>query len=224
MFNLELVNHENIITTEKDGKRLYQLPTGERFPSVTTVLGHTSDSTWLEEWRDKVGHEEADRIGRLAAARGTALHLACEQYVMNQQQDQMNPFIKMLFNQVKPILDSRLATVYGSEVPLYSRHLRLSGRCDLIGRFDDKDSIIDFKTTNWFKNEDDMTDYYIQESCYAVMFEEVYGRPISRIVTISVGESEIGAQVIIKKRDDYIDKAIARIKLFYEKFDFLGLQ
>lgn len=67
-----------------DGRRYYEVTEGSKviglFPSITTVLGETSDKTGLDEWRNKVGHEEADRISRLSMNRGTIMHRLIELY------------------------------------------------------------------------------------------------------------------------------------------------
>ena len=64
------------------GKRFYEVDS-ERpmvFPSVTTVLGHTTDKSWLFEWRKRLGEKEADKISRNSAGRGTYMHLLLEVY------------------------------------------------------------------------------------------------------------------------------------------------
>jgi hypothetical protein len=38
--------------------RTYHTPDGS-YPSITTILGKTSDNTWLQRWIEKVGEEEA---------------------------------------------------------------------------------------------------------------------------------------------------------------------
>jgi len=38
--------------------RTYFTPDG-KFPSITTILGKTSNQVWLQAWKDKVGEEEA---------------------------------------------------------------------------------------------------------------------------------------------------------------------
>lgn len=69
--------HENglrfYVVTE-DGKEIAKLP------SVTTVLGETKDKSGLDEWRNKVGHAEADRISTLSTSRGTVMHRLIELY------------------------------------------------------------------------------------------------------------------------------------------------
>ena len=67
-----------------NGKRYYEVKEGNKvlglFPSITTVLGETSDKSGLEDWRNKVGHEEADRISKLSMNRGTIMHRLIELY------------------------------------------------------------------------------------------------------------------------------------------------
>ena len=68
----------------KNGQRFYQVSEGKDviglFPSITTVLSGTSDKSGLEEWRKKVGEEEADRISKLSMNRGTVMHRLIELY------------------------------------------------------------------------------------------------------------------------------------------------
>lgn len=65
------------------GKRFYQVEEDNRmivFPSVTTILSHTTDKTWLYQWRKRVGEETANKISRRSAGRGTIMHLMLEIY------------------------------------------------------------------------------------------------------------------------------------------------
>jgi genome maintenance exonuclease 1 len=229
-FDHELVEHKPVITYNTDGGRFYEIESGERFPSVTTILGKVLDKSGLDEWRKAVGDEEATRITNRAARRGTALHEIAELYVMNNPNFNTHPFYgmpstQMLWNQVKPVLDARLNKVIAVEIPLYSKYLRTAGRCDLVGVFDGKRSIIDYKTTNWAKDMDRLEGYFVQESIYAIMFEEVYDLPITQLVTISAGESENEAQVVIQHRDKWAPKAEAYIKQYYSnKYNQLGIR
>lgn len=69
---------------DKSGNRFYQVTKdGEvvaKLPSVTTILGGTSDTSGLDTWRKKIGEAEADRISRLSANRGTVMHRLIELY------------------------------------------------------------------------------------------------------------------------------------------------
>ena len=44
-----------------------------KYPGVTRVLSATKDQTGLDAWRDRVGHEEADRIVEESKKIGTSL-------------------------------------------------------------------------------------------------------------------------------------------------------
>ena len=65
------------------GKRLYETPDGN-FPSITTVLSSLSKAS-IQQWRNKVGAEEANRISTQASRRGTKTHKIIEDYLQNQQ-------------------------------------------------------------------------------------------------------------------------------------------
>ena len=69
---------------DSSGNRFYQVSKDgkviAKLPSVTTILGNTKDQSGLDEWRDRIGHEEADRISRLSMNRGTIMHRLIELY------------------------------------------------------------------------------------------------------------------------------------------------
>ena len=64
--------------------------------SVTTLLDQTKDKTFLNEWKARVGEEEAQRITTHAANTGTKLHKKVEQYLKNENDVQPN-FIKIFY-------------------------------------------------------------------------------------------------------------------------------
>ena len=76
---------ESIKRVVLNGFRYYQVSdlTGiiGTFPSVTSVLGDTSDKSGLDAWRNRIGHQKADQIGQDAANRGTVMHRLCEIYL-----------------------------------------------------------------------------------------------------------------------------------------------
>ena len=201
----EDLNYNELKTVNIQGKRHYVTPNGEKYPSVTTVTGIASRAG-IKAWREKVGDAEANKIASMAARRGTKVHKICEDYLNNIELDygDIEPINNFLFKQIKPVLDTRLQEVYGLEVPLYSSYLRVAGRVDLVGMYDGKVSIIDFKTASKRKKREWISNYFQQESAYAVMFEEMFDIPVSQLVTIIAVESD-EPQVFVEKRDDHID-------------------
>lgn len=199
------------------GKRYYTSPNGDKFPSITTVLSVDSEND-IEAWRDRVGHDEADRISNRARRRGTMMHDALESYVMNVDPTFSHPLIEFLYTQIKFELDDNLGLVYAVEAPLYSEHLGLAGRGDLIARWKGKPSIIDYKSSENPKEEWMCDGYFKQKAGYAVMWEERTGMPISQLVTIIAVENDTKAQVFINKRDDWIGPLIETKRRWDEKY------
>ena len=78
MFNHVNVGELPAVTTETiDRKRFYVTPEGNKYPSITTVLGVRKNKE-LFEWRQRVGEEVAGYIARTAAQKGTKVHHMCE--------------------------------------------------------------------------------------------------------------------------------------------------
>ena len=168
--------------TTKKGQT-YTAPDGAKYPSITTVLSILSEDA-IRAWRKRVGEEEANRIGFRASNRGTAVHSIVERYLRNEDTTDFLPHIQHSLNNLKPILDDRLSTIYGLEVPLYSRHLGVAGRVDCVAMFDGVPSIIDFKTSKRIKQKKNISNYFAQMAGYAVMWEERTGMPITNTVVI----------------------------------------
>jgi hypothetical protein len=205
----------NAVTTESGRK--YRTPEGIDLPSITTVLSILSRDS-IAKWRKRVGEEEANRISYRASTRGTAVHEIIEKYVNNEPnfKDGYTPDIIQSFLDLKPILDERLTEVYAQEAPLYSTHLGVAGRVDCVGIFDGKLSIIDYKTSRKPKQAKWITNYFMQESAYAIMWEERTGMPITQLVTVvSVDQHE--PQVFIEHRDNWTRPLLDTIKQYKEE-------
>ena len=176
------------------------------YPSVTTVLGaDKSKDKSLANWRKRVGEEEANKISRQAAMRGTDVHLMIEDYILGQEnQKKMMPNIVAMFKGLKEIADRSINNIRLVEGQIFSHHLRVAGTVDLVAEYEGKLSIIDWKTSRAPKKRDYIHNYFIQESAYAVMFEERTKLPVDQLVTLLVHPE--GTQVFVEKRDDWIGK------------------
>jgi len=186
--------------TSQDGTRVYETPTGKKYPSVTTVTGLLKKKAILE-WRKRVGEEEANRISSTAARRGTRLHTLCEKHLLNENVT-VNMFDTEMWNNVKPHL-SDINNIYALESSLYSNHLQVAGTVDCIAEYKGKLSVIDFKTSRRVKTRDNIHDYFIQCSAYAVAFEEMTGNPVSRLVVI-MGVDNENTLIFQERRDDWV--------------------
>ena len=188
-----------------DSGRLYATPTGEKYKSITTVLSNHNKQA-IMEWRERIGAEEATKISTKAATRGTKVHKICEDYINNEipelKMQMMLPDLKEMFFKIKPIIDEKLGDVYSQEQALYSHKLRIAGRVDLIGMWNGKLSVIDFKTSARQKEESYIQNYFMQCTAYALMFSELTGMWIDDIVVL-IATEEGEAQVFERQIHDY---------------------
>lgn len=185
---------------DSEAGRSYLTPTGAAYPSVTSVVGLLKAQS-IQEWRNRVGHAEANKISSRASKRGTAIHSLCEDYLLGK-----NPEPHMadheMFSGLKPFLD-RIDNIHCLETQLYSHHLQVAGTVDCIAEFDGKLHVIDFKTAGKPKQRDWIHDYFMQTSAYAVMFEELTGIPVGRLCII-MGVDDHEPLVFQEKRNDWI--------------------
>lgn len=193
------VPFEELDCVTTDNGRYYVAPDGTKLHSMTTMLGLTSDKEYLEEWREAVGDEAADKEMKRCSVRGEGVHFACEHYVNNEPMEKVvgecSGYVYM-FEQIKKELDTRLGLVIVQEIPLYSYKMKVAGRVDLIGYWDGELAVIDFKTSNKEKTKEDCEDYAIQLCGYAVMFYEMFGIRIKKLVNIISTEGRTEATVI----------------------------
>ena len=137
----------------QDTGRVYELPSGQRLPSVTTILSATSDDKKIEglnNWRDFIGHEKADLITKESANVGTLIHKHLECHVKGEPRPGGNNIIRKQATELSQVIIdqglSKVSEVYGVEVPLFFPDL-YAGSTDCIGLYKNKPAIVDFKNT-----------------------------------------------------------------------------
>jgi genome maintenance exonuclease 1 len=198
-------------TTFPDGKRYYTLPDGSRLPSVTTVLGAQKKQA-IMEWRKRVGEEKANAISKKASGRGTNVHTLCERYLNNESLGDIMPDAKEMFISLKPTLN-RINNIHYQEQALWSTQLGMAGRVDCIGEFDGELCSIDFKTSARIKTRENILDYFWQTTAYALMYEELIGIPINKLVVIMAVENSTPL-IFIEKTEDHIDGLVEAIQFY----------
>ena len=197
----------DLISETTETGRKYVLPDGRKYDSVTTILSHAKDKTFLNEWRARIGEDEANRIVKKSSSRGTKLHDACEKYLKNELTDMkirmLMPDVKDFFTQLRPHIDKNIGKVYGTEQALYSDRLRIAGRTDCIAEWGGLLSIVDYKNSIKEKREDWIQDYFIQCTAYATMFEDLTGISIPQIVVLIANEEGL-PQVFVREKINYL--------------------
>ena len=167
--------------TTDQGSRTYQVG-GFNLPSVTTVLNRTKDQNYLKKWKEKIGHEEAERIFNLSSKRGTAMHKFLERYIEGKGYEDLTEIGVQAKPMAQKIIDIGLTPVseyYGSEVTLYYPGL-YAGTTDLVCRHNGLDTIAAFKQSNRPKEEAWIEDYYLQIAAYAMAHDYIHGSNIEQ--------------------------------------------
>jgi genome maintenance exonuclease 1 len=160
-----------------------------KLPSVTTILGATQSDekrASLAKWKAKVGEVEADRIKNTAATRGTAMHSHLEYHLNGQGLLDLSDEGRVARNMAQKIIDEGLKDleiIWGNEVVLYYPDL-YAGQTDLVGIYQGRDSIIDFKQSNKPKRDEWIEDYYLQGAAYATAHDCIYNTNIEQTVIL----------------------------------------
>ena len=191
-------------TETVDGKRIYETPNGDKYISITSLLSNLSKAS-IQKWRERVGEDEARKITTQASRRGTSVHNICEAYIKNEygHLDGRMPNEVDLFSSIQPLLN-RIDNIHVVEGSMWSDHLKLAGRTDLIGEFDNRLSVIDYKTSSKKKTWEMCNQYFMQGTFYAIAYEERTGIPVDTIVIIMAVENE-PPLLFIEKRDRWIE-------------------
>ena len=208
------IGYDDLDTDTQPSGRTYITPDGRKYPSITTVLSILHEEE-IAAWRARVGDEEANKVSNKATSRGTHVHAIIEKYLKNEDTSGFLPHVIQSLRNIKPILDSRIGTIFGLETPLYSTHLRIAGRVDCIAEFDGVPSIVDFKTSKRPKKKEQIPNYFAQMSAYAIMWEERTGMPITNTVIImDVDDNE---PLVFKEHRDNYTKLIIDTKKEYDR-------
>ena len=194
----------------------------KKLPSVTTVLGQTQPKEKqesLERWRNKVGLREAQKITRDAAIRGTAMHKYLEDLIRGQKSLDLTPLGIEATKMAEIIVERGLndcSEIYGIEATLYYPNL-YAGSVDLVAKYKDKVSIIDFKQTNKPKQREWIEDYFLQMAAYGMAHDAVYGTSIEQGVIMMCSKDGYYQQFVIEG-DEFRQakhKFLGRLDEFY---------
>jgi hypothetical protein len=213
-------SYGNYFRDDDNGPRTYKV--GEKkVPSVTTILNATQSpekKASLDAWRERVGHQEAQRIMIDASTRGTEMHYVLEQYING----------KGYFNLSKKGAQARLMAhrliedglgpltkVFGSEVNLAYED-QWAGSTDLVAIYDGKPSIIDFKQSNKPKREEYITDYYYQIAAYSLAHKKQHGEILQGFIAICTKDLLFqGFKMDQSKLSEYEDKWFKKVEQYY---------
>lgn len=195
MTNL-LINHnplyqyKPISRIQTASGRLYETPAGG-VPSVTTILDKTKSEEKkqiLYEWRKRVGEAKATEISTTAAGRGTSMHKQLENWLEHGNlKTGGNTVHQQAAKMAQTIIDEyllgQLQEYHGMEVNLFHTGL-YAGTTDLVGMYNGKHSIIDYKQTNKPKKTEWVHDYFLQGAAYSLAHNHMFGTDIKQMVIL----------------------------------------
>ena len=196
------------------GKRHYEID-NDKLPSVTTILSATQSKEKqksLADWKARMGGQQADRIRDIAAIRGTAMHKFLECYIDGSGHKDLTSVGKEAEPMAKKIIESGLGDlgeVWGQEVTLYYPGL-YAGATDIVGIYDGKPAIIDFKQTNKPKKREWIDDYFCQLGAYCMAHNYIYGTKIQSGVILMCSKDllfqkfEVEGKEFVKYQHDFL--------------------
>ena len=198
-----------------DGVRFYKVPDEEellRLVSITSVTSHYNREIF-DNWRKKVGEDEAQKITKAATSRGTDVHSLVENHLYNKELPSVAPMADFLFKIAKADLN-RINNIYALEGSLYSKQLGIAGTVDCIAEYDGELAIIDFKTSKKPKPREWIEHYFVQCMAYGCMLYELTGISVKKLVIIMACEN--GECVVYEERDK--SKYIKLLGKYIRKF------
>ena len=213
-------SYGNYFRDDDHGPRTYKV--GEKkVPSVTTILNATQSpekKASLDAWRERVGHQEAQRIMTQAATRGTEMHYVLENYINGVgyfNLSKKGAQARLMAHRVIEDGLGPLKTLYGSEVNLAYED-QWAGSTDLVGVFEDKPTIIDFKQSNKPKREEWIEDYYYQIAAYSLAHKKQHGEIVQGFIAVCTKDLLFqGFKMDESKLSEYEDKWFKRVEQYY---------
>lgn len=156
----------------------YRDKTGNKVPSVTTIIGRFKDSGGLLYWANQCGlkGQTLEQARSPAATAGTIAHELVEAYLRDEPEPTYPKEDKDVVEKAHAAFQtfqkwqkqSSLEFRY-IEVPLVSEAHRFGGRLDAIGVVGNELVLCDFKTSNSV-----YADYTLQLGAYKLLWEESY--------------------------------------------------
>lgn len=196
-------NYKKIERVTKKTGRHYETGCSRPLPSVTTILSATGEKFHLEEWRQRVGPDEAERITNEAAVLGEALHLNLENYILHKPERVGSALAKMMANQIIKKGLSKVDEYWGVEAPLYYPSL-YAGTADVIAVHEGEPAILDFKNSRRHKKREWLEDYFCQLVAYACAHNALHNTKIKKGVIMMMVRD--GSYVEYILRDEEFEK------------------
>ena len=205
--------------------RVYVDTAGNSIPSVTTILGKTKDMTHLIAWKKRIGEDKAKQITEESAGLGTTMHAHLEAYVLGEQRPGGTNYGRLMAQKMADTIIAEglidVDEVWGVEAHLHYENL-WAGTTDLVGVFQGKPAIMDFKTTIKPKKREWVEDYRLQLAAYAMAHNLLHGTDIQTTVVFMVSR-ECEFQRFVWSGHEFEESTVLwsnRVADYYNKYVF----
>ena len=202
--------------------RVYITPDGPCY-SVTTILGSTSDKSWLDEWRSRIGDAKADAIVERSCVRGERMHDALEARLLNDPDwlarcdGDVEAEIMAKTIEEGPL--RRIRRVLATETRVWHPTEMYAGTLDAMAEVEwprtVEESIVDYKNARRVKGQEDVFDYCCQIALYAAAVRRTHGVVCRRgIIMMALAEDHLGNKPLVFEVEvaDYIGIALDRVR------------
>jgi genome maintenance exonuclease 1 len=237
---------ESLTQTQTINGKRYYLIGKNKYPSVTTILGSMTDSSGLDKWRKRVGEEEADRISKFSANRGTVMHQMIEYFLGSELDTQKERLLeaqqliiefaneqgfsdeelevgrKLFYSFYNNGLFDKINRVVSIEETLYSHQMGgYAGRVDNIYENDKAHLLIlDFKTSRKRKKKEWIENYFMQIAAYFLAYWEMNGvKPNGGEIWIGVENDEPQIfEITWEDIQEYGKKFLGMVKDYHKQY------
>ena len=193
--------------------RVYVFDDGTEYYSVTTMLGHSSDHTSIDNWERRVGEKAAAHVTKIASHLGEEFHLLGENYLLGKPLPKVNIVSTSVFKEIIPILDAHITKVHSVEQALVTDKYQLAGRTDAVVDWDNELMILDFKLLNTV-NKTWLTDYWCQTAIYAQCWYEMYGVKPQKTVLVIGDKTNIEGSFFLSRVKVWEPKVNSKVSRF----------
>ena len=206
-----IASRRNIVQVNSEIGRVYVDESNKnlKYHSITRILGDDpKKKAMINEWRKRVGKEEAGKISKRASGKGTRVHHLIEKTIREEDfnlDDEM-PHIQGAYKSLLRGISLVASGVFDLERRLISHELKIGGTVDCIGQMKNGQyAIIDFKTSNKVKKREWIDSYFMQCTAYSEMLKDETEVSIENLIVLIAVDDFKEPQIFLEKRKNWID-------------------
>ncbi|MGL5711907.1 MAG: PD-(D/E)XK nuclease family protein [Paraclostridium sp.] len=208
-----------ILDTPVEAHKVYTNKSGERLPSVTTILKKTIPlEDFLLDWSNGLGFKRINyrKYMQVITEKGQFVHNLIEHYTKNRLYDIDTDTVDSLF-MTNPLYAESRETVYtcfsqfiwwynaldefelvSNEESFVSENHNFGGTIDMVCRIDGKLTILDLKTSSALDSK-----MLLQLAAYTILYEENTGERVDQVAVLRLDKENVDAcEYFVVTRED----------------------